>query len=567
MQVCQAMTGSGGWPLTIFMTPDQKPFHAGTYLPKYSSYGRAGLLDTLSYLADVWKKDRARLERNGDQLSFALKRVATPKPGAPSVDLIHAAYQEYRRTFDPKWGGFGAAPKFPSAHNLLFLMDYAGRTGNDEALDLVCRTLDGMAQGGMYDHIGGGFARYSTDERWLKPHFEKMLYDNALLLLAYTEAYQRTGNAFYADIARASADYVLREMTHPDGGFFSAQDADSEGEEWKFYRFTESELQAVLGLTDADAFLHAYKLSAGIVNRIGMQYDAWKNDDPRLEKLRQYRVSRTELHKDDKILTAWNAWMIMALARAGLVFGESRYLEAAKRSQAFLQSNLTDGSGRLYLRWHDGSRAVPGQLDDYAVSALALLGLYRCTYEIEYLEQAVCRAEQMQNLLFDKPSGGYFRTASDAEKLISRPKELYDGAMPSGNSCAAMVLQRLSELTGEEKWSEAASTQHQFVAGRAEAYGSGVAYGLLAMMRALFPHRELLCCGNDERQALLGYLSRRPANDLAILWKTKDNALTLDRLAPFTRVYDVPEQGACWYLCTNGACALPESSFEALGLS
>ena len=326
MQVCQALTGTGGWPLTIFMTPDQKPFHAGTYLPKYSSYGRAGLMDTLSYLAEVWKNDRERLLRNGDQLASALRRVAAPKPGSPSEKLVRDAYLEYRRTFDSKWGGFGGAPKFPSAHNLLFLMDYADRTGTPEAMQFVCRTLDAMEAGGMFDHIGGGFARYSTDERWLKPHFEKMLYDNALLLLAYTEAFQRTGEMRYADVARRTADYVLREMTHPDGGFYSAQDADSDGEEGKYYRFTEAELISVLGEKDAELFLSAYSLTAGIVNRIGLQGDAWAADDPRLERLRAYRAERTALHKDDKILTSWNAWMILALARAGLVLREMRYL-------------------------------------------------------------------------------------------------------------------------------------------------------------------------------------------------------------------------------------------------
>ena len=567
MQVCQALTGSGGWPLTIFMTPDQKPFHAGTYLPKYSNYGRAGLLDTLSYLADLWKKDRERLLRNGDQLAAALNRVAAGKPGTPSEKLVQNAFEEYHRTFDPKWGGFGNAPKFPSAHNLLFLMDYADRTGTQEAMDFVCKTLDAMAAGGMFDHIGGGFARYSTDEKWLKPHFEKMLYDNALLLLAYVEAFQRTGNARYEDIARRTADYVLREMTHPNGGFFSAQDADSEGEEGKFYRFSEAELRSVLGDTDARQFLQTYSLSSGIVNRIGKEIAAWPSDDPRLERLYSYRIQRTQLHKDDKILTAWNAWMIMALARAGLVLREPRYLDAANRAETFLRMSMTDDSDRLYLRWHDGARAVAGQLDDYAVYALALLELYRCTFSIDYLQQAAHRAEQMQELFLDAERGGYYRTAADAEVLIARPKELYDGAMPSGNSAAAMVLQLLSELTGDQRWLDASRAQLSFVAGLAERYGSGVSYGFLAMLRTLYSHQELICCGEDDGGALLAYLERHPANTLAILWKRKDNAAQLEKLAPFTKTYDVPERGTCWYLCTNGACELPVDRFEALHLS
>ncbi|MBQ9044935.1 MAG: thioredoxin domain-containing protein [Oscillospiraceae bacterium] len=566
MQVCQAMTGSGGWPLTIFMTPDHKPFHAATYLPKYSTYGRAGLLDTLSYLAGVWKKDRARLTRNGEQLAKALSRVAAPKPGTPSKALLEQVFGEYRRAFDPKWGGFGPAPKFPSAHNLLFLMDYADRAAAHEAMDMVCKTLDAMAAGGMFDHIGGGFARYSTDERWLKPHFEKMLYDNALLLLAYTEAYQRTGEARYADTACRTADYVLRELTAPDGGFYSAQDADSAGVEGKYYHFTDDELGEVLGNADADAFRAAYVLTGRIVNRIGMEGKPWSSDDPRLEKLRAYRAARTSLHCDDKILTAWNAWMIVALARAGAALREPRYLEAAKRAEAFLRSSLTDADDRLYLRWHAGACAVPGQLDDYAVYALALLELYRSTFEIDYLQQALHRAEQLQAFFPDEANGGYFRTASDAEKLLQRPKEQFDGAVPSGNSCAAMALQQLAELTGEPKWLAAAEKQHVFVAGRAEAYGTGVAFGLLAMMRAVYPHQELICCGADGREELLLYLERHPTNTPVILLKTRDNAAAMDRLAPFTQSYPVPDSGALWYLCTNGACAMPKDRFSELEL-
>ena len=567
MQVCQALTGSGGWPLTVFLTPDQKPFYACTYLPKYSSYGRVGLMDTLVYFADLWKKDRHRLLANGEQLAAALKRAAQPKPGTPSAELCRDAFRAYQQSFDDKWGGFGHAPKFPSAHQLLFLMDYADRANTPEAAEMVWRTLDAMSAGGMFDHVGGGFSRYSTDERWLKPHFEKMLYDNALLLLAYTEAHHRTGEMRYADVARRTADFVLREMTHEAGGFFSAQDADSDGVEGKYYRFTESELRTVLGNQDTEAFLQTYALTSGIINRIHMRGDAWPADDPRLGRLREYRARRTTLHKDDKILTSWNAWMILALARAGLALREPCYLEAARRAEAFVRSNLTDDSDRLSLSWHDGECSVPGQLDDYAVYTLALLELYRCTFEITYLEQAVLRAGQMQTLFADDNDGGCFRTASDAEELIARPKEIYDGAMPSGNSCAAMALQMLSELTGEKHWMDASFRQNSFVAGSAAAYGNGVSYGLLAMMRSLYQQRELICCGETDADALRTYLVRHPSNTLSILWKTKNNAEQMHALAPFTKAYDVPAHGALWYLCTDGACSTPVSSFEELHLS
>ena len=268
-------------------------------------------------------------------------------------------------------------------------------------------------------------------------------------------------------------------------------------------------------------------------------------------------------------VTLGDVWIFVAAVLVGLVMiGVSlRYLNAAKDAERFLRSALTDDNDRLYLRWHDGACAVPGQLDDYAVYALALLGLYRCTFSVDYLEQAALRADQMLTLFADDERGGFYRTASDAEMLISRPKELFDGAMPSGNSCAAMVLQELAELTGEKRFLDAAFAQHAFVAGQAERYGSGVAYGLLAMMRSLFPHRELICCGETDGGALQTYLKQHPANALAILWKTKENALQLDKLAPFTSAYGVPEQGMQWYLCTNGTCDLPVSSFDALRLS
>ena len=567
MIACQAMTGTGGWPLTIFMTPDQKPFHAATYLPKYSTYGRAGLLDTLTYLADVWKHNRARLLQNGDHLASALQRLSSPGPEEPSEVLAAGAYQEFHRLFDRKWGGFGAAPKFPSPHQLLFLMDYADRTHTQEAMDMAFHTLDAMAAGGMFDHIGGGFSRYSTDERWLKPHFEKMLYDNALLLLAYTEAYQRSRKPFYASVVRRTADYVLREMTHPEGGFYSAQDADSNGEEGKFYLFSETELRSVLGKADAGAFLASYRLEQGIINRIGLDSEPWPEHDERLSALRAYREARVPLHKDNKILTAWNMWMAAALARAGLVLCEERYLNAALRAVRFLRDKLTDDSGRLFLCWHDGVCSVPGQLDDYAVSVYGLLELYRCTLDAQYLELAIRYAEQLQLFFADEKKGGYYKTAFDAEALISRPKETYDGAIPSGNSVAAMALQQLAQITGEQKWLDLAAKQISYVAGYSKSYKTGASFGLLAVMRAVFPHRELVCCGEHGRDTLLSYLGRYPANMLSVIFKTQQNTPAIEHAAPFTRAYPIDAGKTMWYLCTNGACGLPQDSFDALCLT
>ncbi len=570
MQVCEAMTGSGGWPLTVVMTPEQKPFFAGTYLPKRSVYGRVGLLDLLAQITSLWEHRREALLASGDKMVGALNAPRTPKDGEPDKALLRRAYESFRQRYDPRWGGFGAAPKFPSPHNLLFLMRYGAREQLPDALEMVERTLLAMADGGLFDHIGGGFARYSTDARWYQPHFEKMLYDNALLLLAYLEAYQRTGKPRYAGVARRTADYVLREMTAPEGGFYSAQDADSEGVEGKYYLFTAEELRSALGARDGAAFCRLYGIPdngrGGIPNRIGIKEPGWAAEDARLEALRDYRAARTRLHCDDKILLTWNAWMILALARAGCVLGEPRYLAAAQTAQRFLEEHLTDAENRLYVRWRDGAAAHAGQLDDYAVCALALLELYRATFDVAYLERAMLRAGQMRRLFADETQGGFYRTASDAEALIARPKELFDGAMPSGNSCAAMVLQELADLTGEPDWRAAADRQHRFLAGQAARYPSGFSYALLAMERALYPHRELVVCSAQVPPELTEYLRRRPANALSVLLKSDETAARLAACAPFTADYPVPPRGAMWYLCENGRCAMPTDDFQKLDL-
>ena len=572
MSVCQAMTGSGGWPLTIFMTPEQKPFFAGTYFPKDSGYGRFGLMDLLERVADLWKNDREELLRAGNQITATINQEQTGNGQEPARLLVERAYGQLARRSDHKWGGFGGAPKFPTPHNLLFLLRYADVTQESNAMKMVEITLEDMARGGIQDQIGGGFSRYSTDEMWLVPHFEKMLYDNALLLIAYTKAFQHTKRECFADTARRTARYILRELTSEEGGFSCGQDADSDGAEGKYYVFTPEEVKAVLGEEDGEEFCRLYDITdpgnfegKSIPNRIRSLENGREINDPRLEKLYQYRLNRTKLHKDDKILLSWNAWAMIALAKAGQVLEEPSYLHAAIHIHDFIESKMATENDRLYLRYRDGEAAYVGQLEDYAVYSLALLELYRVTFDAKYLQAAIHRAKQMVELFEDKKSGGYFMTAFDGEQLIARPKEIYDGAMPSGNSVAAMGLQTLAFLTGESEWQAAADRQLSFLAGEIGEYPSASCFGVLAMMDALYPHRELVCATSDGLPSeLKDYLKKHPADDLHVLLKNKENEETLTECAPFTQDYPIPKKGTMYYLCEHGTCKAPVSEFSKL---
>lgn len=602
MSVCQAVTGSGGWPLTIVMTPEQKPFFAGTYFPKERYYGRPGLVDILRELLSLWKNRREELIRAGEEITAAINRTGNAaNPGDSKVSrkdhaILRKAYQIFAQQFDPVWGGFGSAPKFPVPHNLLFLMRYAReeegyRAGGEgsEALRMAERTLDAMAEGGIHDHIGGGFSRYSTDERWLVPHFEKMLYDNALLILAYLEIYRLTGKEKYADTVRHTADYILRELTDERGGFYCGQDADSEGVEGKYYIFTPEEIESVLGKEDGQAFCRLYGITVAgnfegknIPNRIRYTENEKKSETERardseegekdclgqtawLKALYEYRLRRTKLHKDDKILLSWNAWTILAFARAGAVLKEDGYLEAAKRAQRFIETHMTGEDNRLYLRYRDGETAHKGQLEDYAVYVLALLELYGATFQTEYLGNAILRAQQMVAFFEDSEAGGYYISASDAGRLIARPKEIYDGAIPSGNSAAAMALQRLALLTGENRWQEAAGRQLGFCAGEIQEYPAGYSYALLAMADAVYPHKELVCAVSGRMsEELRMQLAELAAGGMSILVKTEDNKEELAECAPFTAEYPIPQEGEMYYLCEDGACRAPVKTLQQL---
>ena len=567
MAACLAMNGSGGWPLTVLLTPDQKPFWAGTYLPKDQ------LLHLLRKAARLWREDRAGVLATGDTLTAHLQQEGQTRPGTPSRELVRQAVSQFAQSYDERWGGFGAAPKFPTPHNLIFLLRYAQLAKEEHAREMALHTLNNMYRGGLFDHVGGGFSRYSTDQHWLVPHFEKMLYDNALLALAYTEAFQHTRCPIYGKITRRTLDYVLRELSGPQGGFCCGQDADSDGVEGKYYALTPDELAQALGGVDGLRFCQWYGITPegnfegkSIPNLLGQsQFDQDPEDMAALrEQMYAYRLSRTALHRDNKVLTAWNGLVMAALARAGLVLDEPWYLDAARQTAEFLAEKLTTSDGRLLARWRDGDAAHPGKLDDYAFLAYGLLELYSATFDASYLTRAVGLADCLLKLFFDGERGGFYPYASDGEQLLTRTKEAYDGAMPSGNSIAALVLFRLSRLTGEMRWREAADLQLSWLAGAAEGYPAGHSFAMLACLEELWPTAELVITAQKPPEELRGFLREAPRLGLTVLVKTQENAGTLAALAPFTKDYPIPAQGAQYYLCQGGACAQPVDSIPEL---
>ena len=567
MAACLAMNGSGGWPLTVLLTPERKPFWAGTYLPKRQ------LLSLLGQASVLWRENREAVLQSGEKLTEHLKREQTRSPGEPSRESVEAGAAQLAGLYDTGWGGFGHAPKFPTPHNLIFLLRYACLSGDNKAQGMAERTLEHLFRGGIFDHIGGGFCRYATDEKWLVPHFEKMLYDNALLALAYTEAFDQTHRPVFRDIACRTLDYTLRELHDPLGGFYCGQDADSGGTEGLYYLLTPEDVSSVLDADTARRFCERYDVTPqgnfggkSIPNLI--EASDWEAEPSWVkearEKLYEYRRKRVELSTDDKVLTAWNGLMIAALSRAGRLFEEPRYLEAATLSAAFLKEQLTDEAGHLLARWRSGDAAHDGKLDDYAFAAWGFLELYEATFQARYLADACQLTERLLDDFFDAERGGFYPYSHQGEQLITRTKETYDGAMPSGNAVAALVLSRLARLTGEERFRTAKELQFRYLAGAVRDYPAGYCFTLLAMLEELWPTAELACAARKLPAELLTFLRRAPRSNLTVLLKTPENAQQLAEIAPFTAAFPIPENGAKYYLCRGGACQNPVDSAEAL---
>ncbi len=546
MAVCQAFTGSGGWPTSIFMTAEQKPFFAGTYFPKTSRGGMIGLRELLLAIHEKWTSDRDILLRDSEEI---IEHLNSPKTISEisDIDVTHLAASQYERIYDEQHGGFGRAPKFPTPHNLLFLLDYYELYKTPACLRMAEHTLMQMYRGGMFDHIGFGFCRYSTDKKFLVPHFEKMLYDNALLILAYCKAYGVTKNEIYLEIAEKTACYILREMTSPEGGFYSSQDADSEGEEGKYYLFTPNEIVEVLGHEDGENFNRHYDITdkgnfegKNIPNLLKSEPSA-KGFEPFLSALYDYRKKRISLHRDEKILTSWNSLMIAALCELYLVSEKELYLSAAKNADSFIQKNLCDGD-TLYVSFHMSKRGVRGFLDDYAAYAFAQISLYRATMEGEYLERATGLCDKVI-VDFGDNTGGFYLYGKDHEELILRPKETYDGAIPSGNSLMACNLVHLSLITDEEKYK--AFSQHllDFLAKSAAQYPTSHAMFLTALLKHVNPPMKVTAV-IDEQTDKSGLPIALPKGAIIILRKP-------------TKEYPLKNGKTTYYVCKGHSCLPP----------
>jgi uncharacterized protein len=568
MTFVQLTTGRGGWPMNVFLTPDKRPFFGGTYFPPSPRYGMPSWRQILLSIAEAYRERREELEHSATEIVGELRRTTLVEPaGGLSGEILEAAYAAFVRTFDATNGGFGGAPKFPPAMALEFLLRYHHRTGEAKALEMVTHTLDKMARGGIYDQLGGGFHRYAVDAIWLVPHFEKMLYDNAQLVRVYLHAYQVTGDESYRRVAVETLDYVDREMLDPKGGFYSSQDADSEGEEGKFFVWTPDEIEAVLGEEQAREFCAVYDVTAGGnfegKNILNLRHA----DEPEGEfiaaaraKLFEHRESRVNPGRDEKVLTAWNGLMLAAFADAAAVLGDDRYLRIATKNAAFLLTDL-QRDGRLLRTWKDGTAKLNGYVEDYANLADGLLVLYHATGDISFVTRACGLVEVILAEFWDDELGGFFFTSNDHEELIVRNKDFFDNATPSGNSVAADVLLRLARLTGDESYERHAVTTLRLTASQTARYPQAFGRALSALEFHLADKREIAIVG--ERGNPLEFFVRRHYLPDAVLACSDDPAkdsVTVRVLADKPVDDGLPTA----FVCRNFVCKRPVTSVSEL---
>ncbi|HMB91141.1 MAG TPA: thioredoxin domain-containing protein [Rhodothermales bacterium] len=596
MTVCQMLTGHGGWPLTVVMTPDKKPFFAGTYLPRQSRHGRLGMLDFIPRVAEAWQEDRDQVFTSADNITDHLVNAATQPLGGAALDqsVLQRAYTGLAHRFDLQHGGFGSAPKFPSPHNLLFLLRYWKRTDDRQALTMVETTLQAMRRGGVYDHVGYGFHRYATDAEWKLPHFEKMLYDQAMLAMAYTEAFQASDDPFYEQTAREIFTYVLRDMTAPEGGFYSAEDADSEGREGKFYVWELDELQEVLDDELADLvirvynvvpegnfedeatrrrtgenILHLKKPLVALAQELSMgEADLVRRLEEARQRLFNHRERRIHPGKDDKILVDWNGLMIAALATAARVFDDAAYAEAARRAADFILTTMQQDDNRLLHRYRQSNAAIIGTINDYAFLAQGLLELYETVFDPAYLEAAHDLMCYALDHFWDEKQGGFFFSSDQSEQLLVRSKEAYDGAIPSGNAIAMMNLLRLSRLTGATDLEQRADEVGRSFAQVVTKQPTGFTALLMALDFAVGPSLEIVIAGDPEAgdtQAMLSALrSVYVPNKVVLLRPIAEGHAAITSLAPFTEAQQALNGQATAYVCHHFVCEQPTTDIEQM---
>ena len=591
MSVCQAMTGGGGWPLTIVMTPDKEPFFAGTYFPKVGRSKRPGMLQLIPSLANAWSSKQGEIQKSIDKIQDYLIRINTSTLGDEwDETIIRNAFSEYASRYDPDYGGFGRAPKFPSPHNLIFLLRYGKLYNETTSRSMVQKTLSKMRLGGIFDHIGLGFHRYSTDKRWFLPHFEKMLYDQALIAMAYIEAYQLTGSSEYANVADEIFTYVLRDMTDTNGGFYSAEDADSEGEEGIFYVWSQEQLINILGKKDGKTFTKIYgfneygnfhdeatgKLTGKniphfsieknlIAKSLGLnikEFDSFIKSSRM--KLFAEREKRIHPLKDDKILTDWNGLMIAALALGGQVLDNDSYLRAAKNSAEYVLESLRDKNGRLMKRSRLGKAGLDPHIDDYAFMVWGLLNLYEATFEITFLESAINLTEIMIEDFIDE-DGGFFIGSKYSEKLLVRAKDSYDGALPSGNSVAVMNLFRIGRITGNEKWSEIADSTLRAFTVQAQKSPAGFSHMISAFMFDFKDPREIVIVTNkddNKTKDILKKIQLSYSPNTIILYKNISDAEKIENIAPWIKDHQPLGEKITYYVCKNHSCKQPTTNLD-----
>jgi uncharacterized protein len=595
MSACQVMTGGGGWPLSIIMTPDKKPFFAATYVPRESRFGLVGMTELIPHIKEIWATRRGEALSLSDKIAAELQQTSQDTAGEELAEAtLKLAYEQFAECFDGQHGGFSCAPKFPTPHNLLFLLRYWKRSGNKTALDMVEKTLQAMRRGGIYDHIGFGFHRYSTDSQWLVPHFEKMLYDQAMLAMTYSEAYQATGKEDYGKTAREIFTYVLRDMTAPEGGFYSAEDADSEGEEGKFYLWTQEEVRQALGNEEVDFVAKVFnikkdgnfreeatgrKSSANILHltkpleEVASDLNLSQQDfQARLEMLRRklfaYREKRVHPMKDDKILTDWNGLMIAALAKGAQAFDEPQYAEVACRTVYFILGNMRKANGRLWHRHRGEWTGVDANLDDYAFLVWGLIELYEATFDASHLEFALELTGDMVRHFWDEDGGGFYLVPDDGESLLVRKKEIYDGAIPSGNSVAMLNLLRLGRMTAKSDLEEKAAKIGRAFSKSVKQSPAAHSQLIAALDFGIGPYYEVVIAGNaqaEDTNALVKALRTRfLPNKVVLLNPSDQESPEIAQLAKFTKNQSSIGGKATAYVCLNYNCKLPTTDINKM---
>jgi uncharacterized protein YyaL (SSP411 family) len=587
MNAVQLMTGSGGWPLSVFLTPDGKPFYGGTYFPPKDSYGRPGFERLLLSIANAWKNRRQELLDSAGKLTEVLANATGPtEEERLTPKMLEGAFDYFKDIFDDTNGGFGFAPKFPQPTNLSMLLCYWYRTGDEQSLQMVEKTLEAMAKGGIYDHVGGGFHRYATDASWLIPHFEKMLYDQALLSKVYLQTYQITGNKKYAKISKEIFDYVLRDMTDPKGGFYSAEDADSEGKEGAFYIWDRKQIASILSKDEAQIFSAYYgvteegnfeegKTILNITTSLEELEKKFQKDRVTIvnilttvrSKVFKERENRIRPYRDDKVIAAWNGLMISSLAYGGAILQEESYIKAAERAADFVLDTLHK-SGRLMRYYRNGHVVELAFINDYAFMIMGLLDLYEATFDARWLIKAKELSEQMIELFADNERGGFFLTGKDSEKLIARTKPGTDGAIPSGNSVAALALLKLGRLTMNQHFTEQGTKVLEAFSQQLEhspAYSSAM---LIALNFWLGPTQEIVIAGDADtpytKQMLNLVRGKFLPNAVVLLHEQNEAGSAISRIAPFIKNQTAIGGKTTAYVCENYVCKKPVNKIEEL---